>query len=140
MKLVTPQGQLDLPEDFSLTIERTNPLLSDEGDRSIPVTLPATPKNLAILGHKERIDRAYRYTNKVDAILQVGPVQKRGQLVIDSVQRHGGIDAVFAIDNSDLYALSSCRHEEDRALPHLERLGTCPAPHRGSPVGEQPDT
>ena len=106
MKLVTPQGQLDLPEDFSLTIERTNPLLSDEGDRSIPVTLPATPKNLAILGHKERIDRAYRYTNKADAILQVGPVQKRGQLVIDSVQRHGGIDAVFAIDNSDLYVSS----------------------------------
>ena len=106
MKLVTPQGQLDLPEDFSLTIERTNPLLSDQGDRSIPVTLPATPRNLAILGHKERIDRAYRYTNKVEAILTVGPVQKRGQLVIDSIQRHGGIDAVFAIDNSDLYVQS----------------------------------
>ena len=106
MRIVTPQGQLDLPEDFNITMERTNPLLSDQGDRSIPVTLPASRHNLAILGHKERLDNAYRFANKMDAIMYVGPIQKRGQLVIDSVQRHGGIDAVFAIDNSDLYVTS----------------------------------
>ena len=103
MKLITQNGQLDLPRDFSLTMERTNPLLSGEGDASIPATLPSSSKNLSALGHRERIDRANRYTNKVNAILQVGPVQKRGQLVIDTMHRRDGIDASFAIDNSDLY-------------------------------------
>lgn len=106
MKLITKNGQLDLPRDFSLTMERTNPLLSGEGDASLPATLPSSSKNLAALGHRERIDRAKRYTNKVDAILQVGPVQKRGQLVIDTMHRREGIDASFAIDNSDLYVSS----------------------------------
>lgn len=103
MKLTTENGQLDLPRDFALTMERTNPLLSDQGDASVPATLPSSSNNLAVLGHRERIDRAERYVNKVDAILQVGPVQKRGQLVIDTVHRREGIDASFAIDSSDLY-------------------------------------
>ena len=103
MKLITRSGQLDLPRDFSLTMERTNPLLSDEGDASIPITLPSSSDNLAILGHLERIDRFERYDNKVEAILEVGPIQKRGQLVLDTVHRREGIVASFAIDNSDLY-------------------------------------
>lgn len=103
MKLVTQQGELELSEDFALTMERTNPLLSDQGDASIPASLPGTPHNLAIVGHKDRIDRANIYTNKMEAILTVGPVQKRGQLVIDTISRSSGIDASFAIDSSDLY-------------------------------------
>lgn len=106
MKLSTPKGQLDLPRDFALTIERTNPLLSDQGDASVPATLPASTKNLAVIGHMERTDRAEKYANKVEAILEVGPIRKRGQLVIDTVQRLNGIDASFAFDNSDLYSAS----------------------------------
>lgn len=106
MKLITRNGELDLPRDFSLTMERTNPLLSGEGDASIPATLPSSSRNLAALGHKERIDRAERYDNKVEAVLQAGPIQKRGQLVLDTMHRHDGIDASFAIDNSDLYVSS----------------------------------
>ena len=104
MKLTTEHGQLDLPRDFALTMERTNPLLSDQGDFSVPATLPSSTKNLTTLCHRERIDRAEKYINKVDAILEVGPVRKSGQLVIDSMHIHDGIDASFAIDNSDLYA------------------------------------
>lgn len=104
MKLNTEHGQLDLPRDFALTMERTNPLLSDQGDASVPATLPSSKKNLAALGHRERLDRAEKYINKVDAILEVGPVRKRGQLVVDTVHRTDGIDSSFAIDNSDLYS------------------------------------
>lgn len=106
MKLTTANGQLDLPQDFNITMERTNPLLSGEGDATIPATLPASPRNLAALGHRERIDRANPYTNKIEAILQAGPVQKHGQLVIDTVHRREGIEASFAIDSSDLYVKS----------------------------------
>lgn len=106
MKLATQKGQLELPQEFSMDIERTNPFLSDEGDASIPATLPASSHNLEVLEHRERIDRAERYMNKVEAVLEVGPIHKRGQLVIDTVNRGVGIDASFAIDNSDLYVQS----------------------------------
>lgn len=106
MRLITANGQLELPQDFSFTMERTNPLLSSDGDVTIPATLPSSSRNLAALDHKERIDRAARYINKLDAVLQVGPIQKRGQLVIDTMHRRNGIDASFAIDNSDLYVSS----------------------------------
>lgn len=106
MKLTTANGQFDLPQNFSLTMERTNPMLSDQGDASIPASLPASSNNLKILEHRDRIDCACRYKNKVDAILEVGPVQKQGQLVIESVSAEDGIDVSFAIDNSDLYSQS----------------------------------
>lgn len=116
MDLTTPNGQLDLPSDFSLELERTNPLMSDQGDASVPATLPSSPRNLAVLGHLERIDHAVSfnpYLNKVEAIMQVGPVQKRGQLVIDTVHRTKGIDASFAIDSSDLYATAKKKSLKD---------------------------
>ena len=87
-------------------MERTNPFLSGEGDASVPMTLPASPKNLAVIGHKERIDRAARYIEKEDAMLEVGPIRKHGQLVLDTAHRRNGIDASFAIDNRDLYVKS----------------------------------
>ena len=116
MNLTTPNGQLDLPSEFSLELERTNPLMSDQGDASVPATLPSSPRNLAVLGHLERIDHAVSfnpYLNKVEAIMQVGPVQKRGQLVIDTVHRHDGIDASFAIDSSDLYVTAKSKSLKD---------------------------
>lgn len=106
MKLTTVIGQIDLPRDFALTMKRNNPLLNGEGDFSVPSKLPSSTNNLMAIGHLERIDRAKKYNNKLDAILEVGPVRKRGQLVMDTVHPHEGIDASFGIDNSDLYAKS----------------------------------
>lgn len=104
MKLTTAKGQLDLPNDFAMTIRRTNPFLSDEGDASLPCTLPASPNNLQVLEHTERIDRSTRHVNKIAATLQCGPITKNGQLVIDTLHRQNGIDVSFAIENSDLYS------------------------------------
>ena len=104
MKLTTEIGQIELPCDFALTMKRNNPLLNGEGDFSVPTKLPSSTNNLNAISHLERIDRANKYINKLDAILEVGPVRKRGQLAIDTVHPHEGIDASFGIDNSDLYA------------------------------------
>ena len=123
MKLTTENGQLDLPQDFTLTMERTNPLLSDQGDASIPTTLPSSTRNLAALGHRERIDRAEKYSNKIEAILQVGPVRKRGQLVMDTVHRREGIDASLAIDNSDLYSTSKKKTLKEIFAEYTEVFG-----------------
>lgn len=106
MKLLTQKGEIDLPRDFSFNMERNNPHLSGEGDASIPATLPSSSRNLVAIDHRDRIDRAEKYVNKMDAMLEVGPIRKHGQLVLDTVHRRNGIDASFAIDNSDLYVKS----------------------------------
>lgn len=125
MKLITRNGELDLPQDFSMTMERTNPLLSGEGDASVPASLPSSSRNLSAFGHRERIDRAERYTNKVDAILQVGPVQKHGRLIIDTMHRREGVDASFAIDNSDLYASSKNKTLKEVFASYNNGAGYC---------------
>lgn len=104
MRLTTQNGQLDLPKDFAMTMRRTNPFLSEEGDASLPCTLPASENNKRVLEHTERIDRSTRHTNKIAASLQCGPITKHGQLIIDTVHRLDGIDVSFAIENSDLYS------------------------------------
>ena len=114
MELTTENGQFELPADFSITIERTNPLMSDEGDTTVPMTLPPTPNNLKVAGHKHRIDYGHPYLDKTEAILRVGPIQKKGRLVMDSVSRHDGIEAVFAFDNSDLYVAA-----KDKSLKEI---------------------
>ena len=106
MKLTTQNGEIELPRDFSFDMERSNPLLLDEGDSSVPATLPSSSRNLAAIGHRERIDRAETYDDKMDAVLEVGPIRKHGQLSVDTVHRLKGIDASFYIDNSDLYISS----------------------------------
>ncbi len=104
MKLETEKGELDLPKDFAIEISKTNPMFSDEGDTSSPLTLPSSPKNLAACGHRERIDGANAQTCKAQAILTIGSYQKHGKLVFDSAHRKDGVCAVFAFDNSELYS------------------------------------
>lgn len=104
MKLVTLNGELDLPEDFSFEIELNNPFLSDEGDASVPATIPATPNNLKVLDNIHRVDRANRFMKTVPATLMAGTIQKHGQLIIDTLNMKNGISVSLAVENSDLYS------------------------------------
>lgn len=104
MRLVTQFGSIELPEDFSFEVERTNPFLSDEGDATIPATIPASQRNLNILENIDRVDKAFKFIKKVPAVLQHGVFCKHGQLVIDTVNRKNGIAVSFAIENSDVYS------------------------------------
>ena len=104
MKLVTLNGELDLPEDFSFEIELNNPFLSDEGDASVPASIPATPNNLKVLDNIHRVDRANRFVKSVPATLMAGTIQKHGQLIIDTLNMKDGISVSLAVENSDLYS------------------------------------
>lgn len=104
MKLMTINGELELPADFSFEIELNNPFLSDEGDASVPATIPATPNNLKVLDNIHRVDRANRFMKSVPATLMAGTIQKHGQLIIDTLSMKDGISVSLAIENSDLYS------------------------------------
>lgn len=124
MNIITENGQLELPEDFSIKIERHNPLLSGDGDASVPVTLPSSEHNLAVLGHRERVDRACRYTNKMDAVLEVGSITKGGQLLLDTVHKRDGVSAEFVIDNGDLYVKNKEKSLKEIFANYKKTLGT----------------
>ena len=104
MKLTTNNGELDLPVDFSFEVELNNPFFSDEGDSTIPATIPATPNNLKILDNIHRVDRANRFMKTTPATLMAGVIQKHGQLIIDTLSMKDGIAVSLAIENSDVYS------------------------------------
>lgn len=113
MKLITKAGELVLPEDYSITMEITNPFFSDDGDASIPADIPASSENLKVLQNIDRIDNANRPLKKVEAKLSAGLFQKTGQLIVDTVVRKSSITACFAIENSDLYVQSKDKSIKD---------------------------
>lgn len=102
MRLITKNGELDLPEDFSFEIEKCSTFFSSEGEQSIPVTLPATPRNLAALGQPLRMAGSRSALTRLDAVLHAGVMQRHGQLVISGASRDG-ITASLALGESDLY-------------------------------------
>lgn len=104
MKLVTAKGEFELPADFSFTVELNNAFFSDDGDATIPATLPASRNIFTKLGHPERLGKADKFMRKIPARIEAGVFHKNGQLIIDSVHRHDGVVASLAIENSDLYS------------------------------------
>ena len=78
MKLVTENGELTLPTNFSFEIEQNSAFFSEEGAASIAATIPATPGDQAKLGFPGRIARKNRYVNSFPATIQKGIFQKKG--------------------------------------------------------------
>ena len=55
LSLLIADQPLDLSEDFSVSLNLKSPLFNDVGDYSFPFKVPATVRNMAILGWKNRI-------------------------------------------------------------------------------------
>lgn len=108
MNLEIENGELELPRDFSFELERTNPFLSNEGDATIPATLPSSDRNLQLFNHIERLDRMGDNMVDIPAVLRVGSFVKNGRLIVDTAHRRDGINVSFAIENSSLY----CRYKD----------------------------
>lgn len=123
MKLYTSRGQVQIPSDLSFEIKKTNPFFSDEGEQSIPVSLPSGPENLRVLGHPERIAGTNNTLRKMDARLEAGILHLGGQLLVDTISKDG-ISAALALSESDMYAKN-----KDTKLPDLfkDTYHTCPS-------------
>lgn len=84
VRIYTEAGEFSLPEDFSIEIEISNPMLSSDGSASIPFTVPATPGNLVAAGRPDLLSRMYSFRNGVECIVQYGAFQIQGNLMISS--------------------------------------------------------
>lgn len=104
MRLITENGQLDLPSGFSFTIEQNSPVFSNEGTQSIPANLPITSRNISALSYPNRLGRADHYQRKLSAKLEAGVYHKNGQLVIDTFETKSGIVGAIMLNESDFYS------------------------------------
>lgn len=104
MKIITSKGQLDIPTDYSITIEQSSPAFSHEGTQSLPIELPISDRNITTLDKPIRFGRVDRFVRKLDAKIIAGIFQKDGQLVIDSAGINAGIVGAIMLNESDLYS------------------------------------
>ncbi|HIZ85921.1 MAG TPA: hypothetical protein IAC04_05485 [Candidatus Coprenecus stercoravium] len=103
MRIIIDKGILELPEDFSFEIEKTSSVFSEQGEQSIPVSLPATPHNLSLLGQPLRPERSMRYLRKIPALLEAGVLIRKGTLII-SKYSSDGITASMVFSESVIYS------------------------------------
>jgi len=78
----------DLPAKFKLSIEKTNPFLSDKGSVSLSISLPPTDNNFQLLEYPYRTDRLYKYLPKRKIIINAGLYQRPATLQVTSASRN----------------------------------------------------
>ncbi len=103
MEIIVNGQHLDIPTDFAIELEETNPFFSDKGSQSLPITLPFTPRNLKILDNPHRLARTNKLQSEVSAMIRAGVIQKDGRLVVFSASKTDGISATFYLKEGDLY-------------------------------------
>lgn len=112
MKISLEEGLLDIPQDFAFEIEHHHPFYSDAGTASVPVTLPASDANKAILGYPGNINRAQRFTREMTAFVECGTFRKKCTLLVESAGPEG-ISASLALQDSELYLAHQDRRLKD---------------------------
>lgn len=113
VRIYTEAGEFSLPEDFSIEIEISNPMLSSDGSASIPFTVPATPGNLVAAGRPDLLSRMYSFRNGVECIVQYGAFQIQGNLMISSCTADE-IGGVISFCQSKAYS-----SDKDRSLKNI---------------------
>lgn len=113
VRIYTEAGEFSLPEDFSIEIEISNPMLSSDGSSSIPFTVPATPGNLVAAGRPDLLSRTYSFRNGVECIVQYGAFQIQGNLMISSCTADE-IGGVISFCQSKAYS-----SDKDRSLKNI---------------------
>ena len=96
---------LDLPENFSIDIEDSNPIFNDRGSQSIPATVPASRRNIKILEYPTRLDAGVDPNNpeRVATVFN-GAYHRRGAMNVTSAGKKDGITFNIGFDNSTAYA------------------------------------
>lgn len=105
MKILTKKGALDLSADFSIQIDNKSPINNDEASQSVPVTIPATPKNARITDFPFRPDLAIvPMGGDAPCAIQDGSYRRTGQMHVVSASRKAGITINIGFDNAEAYA------------------------------------
>lgn len=118
IKIWTNGEALDLPRNFSIEIEETNPIFNDRGSQSVPALVPATRKNRLLLDFPDRIDGAIDPNAPMrSAIVEDGCYRRKGAVNVTEAGAKDGITFNIGFDNSTAYAAW-----QNRKLSELSNL------------------
>lgn len=118
-----PMKEFQLPADFMPELSRTNPFLTDEGSQSVPLTLPASNHNMALLGFSYRTTPTNRPAQKLKVILSDQNVWMRGTLFIEKSNKKEGIDCTLYINEGEINEKIKDHKLKDLKWPKYEGIG-----------------
>jgi hypothetical protein len=102
MEIENAKGIFDLGDD-KITVERTNPLLNDQGSLSLTYPIKRTPNNDYLLGFPHKYSRKAKYDIKTDVNIRAGLLNENATLQMTSVDSDQ-IEATFLLYESTFYA------------------------------------
>jgi len=114
---------LDLPKEFSLTLNLKSPMFNDIGDYSFPFKIPSTDRNRSILGWKHRIESArdqYEFYN--GSLLFNGSVIFSGQIRIKEANLQFYEGALYVQNGSFNYKIKEA-YLDEQALGEMHWRG-----------------
>lgn len=104
MKITHPSGQpYDLDIDTKLEMTRYNPFFNEKGEQSIPISLPASDHNLALLKHPEITAGRSKIARRLDAQIQSGIFSVNARQAILSARKNESIETSFYLREGAFY-------------------------------------
>lgn len=104
MRIIAKEGEFILPSDFQIATKKTNVFLSKAGEQTQPLTLPAVPENLKLIGMSQRIDSFYKPLSNVSVIVEDGLNSLPANLGIHFVDK-SGISATLYFGTAEFYSV-----------------------------------
>ena len=103
MRIYCDKGDFDLPPGFKTEFLQNNLFLREDGDRTMPITLPATSHNLQLIEYPYRMDMFYKPINEIEITISHGSIQNRCNMAIHTANEEG-ISCTIYFDSGSFYS------------------------------------
>lgn len=123
MQIISTKGTFDLPTGFTLNITAFNQMFNSEGEQSVPVTLPPSPKNLAILRFPHRVDSFYKPVSEISVDVIDDVFMRPARMVVHSANETEGISCTLYFSEASFYAQIDEKTMQDVELDVFEGTG-----------------
>ena len=93
----------ELLPDTKIEVERTNPFFNDYAEQTVPVNIPASPRNCRLLGFPDLFGGRVKLISS-DVSIQDGEFHAQCRQAVLSATRRGTIQTTFYINDGSFYS------------------------------------
>lgn len=93
----------ELLPDTKIEVERTNPFFNDYAEQTVPVNIPASPRNCRLLGFPDLFGGRMKMISS-DVSIQDGEFHAQCRQAVLSATRRGNIQTSFYINDGSFYS------------------------------------
>ena len=123
MRIISVNGEFDLPEGFTLNITAFNQVFNSEGEQSVPVTLPPSPRNLSNLRYPNRIDNFYKPLAEISVDVVDDVFMRPASMAVHTANETEGISCTLYFSEASFYAQIDEKTMQDVELDVFEGTG-----------------